>query len=98
MMKTKSRSTGRNVVSRGCTTIIPIMPIAIWTISSECGWYRKLVGDEDADLVAFDGLDRRSRSLPVVAPQICLHAFGKFAYDRFSDEMKLLPVAVHPPG
>ena len=25
--------------SRGCTTIIPIMPIAIWTISSECGWY-----------------------------------------------------------
>jgi hypothetical protein len=38
-MKTKSRSTGRNLGSRGCTTIIPIMPIAIWTISSECGWY-----------------------------------------------------------
>ena len=23
----------------GCTTNMPIMPIAIWTISSECGWY-----------------------------------------------------------
>src|SRR5262245_38165188 len=37
MMKTKSRSTRRNFASRGCTTNMPIMPIAICTISSECG-------------------------------------------------------------
>ena len=116
MMKTKSRSTRRNVGSRGCTMNMPIMPIAICTISSECGWYmkvplftqlelvdeglarldmrlsepadavhavrqqhavpmnggvlRQLVGDEDAELVAFDRFDGRARRLPVVAPEI----------------------------
>ena len=39
---TKSRSTRRSAGSRGWTTKKPIMPIAIWTISSECGWYMKV--------------------------------------------------------
>ena len=37
--KQKSRSTRCNSGSRGCTTSEPIMPIAICTISSACGWY-----------------------------------------------------------
>ena len=104
-----------NFGSFGCVTQNPIMPIAICTISSACGWYMNVpgalgdelvdvrladrdlrlgqaahavhavrqplavpvdrrvlgqpVGDEDADAVAFDDLDRRTRALPVVAPQ-----------------------------
>ena len=34
----------------------------------------QLVGDEDADLVALDRLDRRARRLAVVAPEMRLHA------------------------
>src|SRR5262249_26558798 len=41
MMKTKSRSTLIKFGSRGCTTNIPIMPIAICTISSEVGMVHK---------------------------------------------------------
>ena len=40
--KTKSRSTRRNFGSFGWTTKKPIMPIAICTISSACGWYMKV--------------------------------------------------------
>ena len=35
----KSRSTRRKDGSFGWTTNMPIMPIAICTISSPCGWY-----------------------------------------------------------
>ena len=58
----------------------------------------QLVGDEDAHLVAFDRLDRGSRRLAVVAPQVHLHARCKFAHHRLGDEVKFLPVAVHAPG
>ncbi len=57
----------------------------------------QLVGDEDAQLVAFDGLDRGARRLAVVAPQVHLHAGRELAHDRLGDEVKLLPVAVHAP-
>src|SRR5262249_16434353 len=42
IMKTKSRSTRRKCSSRGCTINMPIMPMPICTISSECGWYMKV--------------------------------------------------------
>ena len=61
------------------------------------GMFGKAIGDEDADLVALDRLDRRSRRLAVVAPQVCLHAVGEFAHHRLGDEMEFLPVAVHAP-
>ena len=35
----KSRSTGMKVGSLGWTTNMPIIPIAIWVISSPWGWY-----------------------------------------------------------
>src|SRR3982074_2045636 len=58
---------------------------------------RQFVGDEDADLVALDGLDGRARRLTVVAPEMGLHAFGEFALAGFSNQMDLLPVAGHTP-
>jgi len=39
---TKSRSARCKAGSRGCTTTMPIIPMAICTISSECGWYMKV--------------------------------------------------------
>ena len=38
-MTTKWRSTFGTSGTFGWMTKKPIMPIAIWTISSECGWY-----------------------------------------------------------
>ena len=57
----------------------------------------QLVGDEDADLVAFDRLDGRPGRLAVVAPQMRLHAGRDLAHHRLGDEMEFLPVAVHAP-
>ena len=117
MRNTKSRSTRMKSGFFGCTTMKPIMPIAICTISSACGWYMKvpdllhlelvdegladrdvrlvepadavhavrqqhavpvdrgvlgqLVGDEDAQLVAFDALDRRARATGRCSPRGC---------------------------
>jgi hypothetical protein len=59
------------------------------------GVFGQSVGDEDADLVAFDRLDGRPRRLAVIAPEIDLHAFGEFAHHGLGDEMEFLPVAVH---
>ncbi len=61
------------------------------------GVFGQFVGDEDAHLVAFDRFDGWTRSLPVVAPQVCFHPFREFAHHGFGDEMEFLPVAVHPP-
>ncbi len=61
------------------------------------GLFRQLVGDEDAELVAFDRLDCRARRLAVVAPQMGLHTFRELAHHRFSDQVEFLPVAVHAP-
>ncbi|GCC47755.1 hypothetical protein chiPu_0032058, partial [Chiloscyllium punctatum] len=61
------------------------------------GMLGQLVGDEDPDLVAFDRLDGRTGRLPVVSPQVGLHALSELAHDRFGDEMEFLPVPVHPP-
>jgi hypothetical protein len=58
---------------------------------------RKLVGDEDADLVAFDAFDGRAGRLAVIAPQMHGHAGREFALDRLGHQVKFLPVAVHPP-
>jgi hypothetical protein len=55
------------------------------------------VGDEEADLIAFDRLDRRPRRLAVVAPQMRFHARRDLAHHRFGDQMEFLPVAVHAP-
>ncbi|MET4020630.1 hypothetical protein ABIC10_005752 [Bradyrhizobium sp. S3.2.12] len=59
------------------------------------GVFGQSVGDEDADLVALDRLDGRTRRLAVIAPQIHLHAFGELAHHGFGDEVEFLPVAVH---
>ena len=50
----------------------------------------QLVGDEDADAVAFDGLDGRAGALAVVAPEVRLHAGRDFAHHRLGDQVELL--------
>ena len=55
------------------------------------------VGDEDAQSIAFDHFDRRSRRLAVVAPQAGDHPRRDLALDRFGDEMELLDAVLHPP-
>ncbi len=59
--------------------------------------FAQLVGDEDANPIAFDHFDRRPRALAVVAPQMRFEALGHLAHDRFGDEMELLDAVVHAP-
>ena len=60
------------------------------------GAFRQLVGDVDADPVAFDCFDRWTGGLAVVTPQMRNHAVCKFALYRFGDEVKFLDPVVHP--
>ena len=57
----------------------------------------QLVGDEDADLVAFDRLDGRARRLAVIAPQLAPSCRARSRAHLLGDEMELLPLAVHAP-
>ena len=63
----------------------------------DAGLLAELVGDEDAHAVAFDHLDRRSRALAVVAPQVRLEAGRHLAHHRFGDQVELLDAVVHAP-
>ena len=58
----------------------------------------QLVGDEDTDLVAFHALEGWPGRLPVVTPQMRLHAGRDLARHRLRDQMEFLPVAIHAPG
>ena len=65
--------------------------------------FRKIVGHIDLDPVAFNGFNGRTWTLAVITPKVSGHAFCHFAFNRFSDQMKLFdPVAfilggsVHP--
>src|SRR5581483_10886752 len=72
----------------------------IWqphAVPMDSGVLRKFVGDEDANSVAFDGLDRGSRTLAVIAPKVRLHPRSDLAHHRLGDEMELFPLAVHAP-
>ena len=51
----------------------------------------ELVGDEDANAVAFHGFDGGSGTLAVVAPKVRLHARCQFPHDRFGDQVVVLP-------
>ena len=66
------------------------------TVPVDGRMFRQLVGDEDADAVAFDRLDCRARRLAVIAPEVRRHAFGHLALDRFGDKVELLDAVVHP--
>ena len=66
-------------------------------VPMHAGVLGKLVGDEDADLVAFDAFDGRAGRLTVIAPEMHGHAGREFALDRLGHQVKFLPVAVHPP-
>ena len=55
------------------------------------------IGDEDANLVALDRFEGRTRRLAVVAPQMGRHTVGDLTHHRLGHKMKFLPVAVHPP-
>jgi hypothetical protein len=59
--------------------------------------FRQLVGDEDADLVALDGLDRRTGGLPVIAPKMGDHAGRDFPHHLLGNQVELLPIAIHLP-
>src|SRR5450830_1274743 len=62
------------------------------------GVFGQLVGDEDANAIAFDDFNRRAGTLTVVTPQVCLHTWCDFTYHRLSDEVEFLDAVVHPPG
>ena len=57
----------------------------------------QLVGDEDAQLVAFHAFDGRPGRLAVVAPQPRDHAGRDLALDRLGDEVELLPAVARAP-
>ena len=55
------------------------------------------IGDKDANAVALHRLDRRTRALAIVAPQMRHHSRGNLANHRLRDQMEFLPAVFHPP-
>ncbi len=67
-------------------------------VPMHCRGLGQPVGHEDADPVAFHGLDRRAGRGAVVAPEMGDRPLGQLALDGLGDEMELLDAVLHAPG
>jgi len=63
----------------------------------DAGVFGQLVGDVDADTVAFDDLDGGTRALAVVPPQVGTESGCHFSHHGLCDQMEFLDPLVHPP-